>query len=792
MHRQRITATNTPGHKSSPQARRVVLVAHGERTQRETNDILREDRGRGKPSLRKARDLSESLRHKQQAMHKKSPESPRPQRQVGTKSHCKESGREWRRSVEADNAKDHRAATRKNSVRTRGLPTFKQISALSSKLRSNSSASDVTRRDSAEPDFKNKSAPSFKVRRRSAAADAAQRGAADTYFEDGDQSWTMDPCGPEDLETRINAGRDDVGGTEAASSEKHPASPGCFETRMHARLDDAASTRMALIDEDPRGLGDFDMRTHAVCDDVAGADTMLSSGSCLASASSASAPFHAVDALGEAPINTSNNQSQPFRLPLPPIPKARSTVDPVEFKMCFPTLTPLVPSAGSRPNAQIEEEPQQSDDSTHSVEPSHAFQRWSELLLQEAKLKIHKRRAVACEDYPGAGHLKSLLQELEPCLAAARDFALLCGVPSISYRLEEQKSEAVAKEDYEEASRLKRRISQLSTARDSASLHEAMLGALELARDLGALDDGPALVEELIDALADHEIAATAAAVPVAPAASAAFASESASETAAAKELVAPAASLMQNTCELTLAKHQLHAPPPEELCSQHASLGHSKKRNETQVKENADKKVELSIESKRALDEVSESKDVANDRPTHVAAAHESDVEQLAAARRRVQQHIREEMNKQLQRQHQAKRGARLETSSAGHESHLETSTRNASSDSRCSERLDTPNAATKNSASDSRQIFETQRATQDKFESSKASCPIPGIKLDQFVTMSKQEIWQKAWDASWRAEDALGQSDDEAKVYKIARRTWKAWVAQRNALARGPEVES
>ncbi|CAE7875687.1 unnamed protein product [Symbiodinium necroappetens] len=118
---------------------------------------------------------------------------------------------------------------------------------------------------------------------------------------------------------------------------------------------------------------------------------------------------------------------------------------------------------------------------------------WSELLLENARLQVLKRRAVAAEDFSEAGRMKRAEAALAPRLARARQEAVLPASVDFAEKLQHLKKQAVAKEDFAEAGRLKKLQEpslQVDRKGDLLALLEALLLMEEISKD-------PAMAPEL-------------------------------------------------------------------------------------------------------------------------------------------------------------------------------------------------------------------------------------------------------------------------------------------------------
>jgi len=102
---------------------------------------------------------------------------------------------------------------------------------------------------------------------------------------------------------------------------------------------------------------------------------------------------------------------------------------------------------------------------------------------------------------------------------------------------------------------------------------------------------------------------------------------------------------------------------------------------------------------------------------------------------------------------------------------------------------------------ATDKRQPTAAVEATQEeptlqvKQEVSEASkvkeevgsdCSVPGVTVEQLLKMSNPDLWQLAWDTTWKKEDARNRSDDQAHVYAEAQKVWRGWLAERDRLGK------
>eukprot|EP00927_Polykrikos_kofoidii_P042582 TRINITY_DN36594_c0_g1_i1.p1 TRINITY_DN36594_c0_g1~~TRINITY_DN36594_c0_g1_i1.p1 ORF type:complete len:1807 (-),score=407.54 TRINITY_DN36594_c0_g1_i1:19-4635(-) len=62
----------------------------------------------------------------------------------------------------------------------------------------------------------------------------------------------------------------------------------------------------------------------------------------------------------------------------------------------------------------------------------------------------------------------------------------------------------------------------------------------------------------------------------------------------------------------------------------------------------------------------------------------------------------------------------------------------------------------------------------------------PVPGFTIDEFVKMANQDVWQQAWNLTWRRHDAAGTAGEEATVYAEAQKLWKGLLQDRDRLGR------
>eukprot|EP00439_Symbiodinium_sp_Y106_P041754 s3570_g5.t1 len=93
---------------------------------------------------------------------------------------------------------------------------------------------------------------------------------------------------------------------------------------------------------------------------------------------------------------------------------------------------------------------------SNDVHVASTLRDWSELLLENARLQVLKKRAVGAEDFSEAGRIKRAEAALAPRLARAREEAVLPTSVDFAGKLQHLKKRAVAREDFAEAGRLKK------------------------------------------------------------------------------------------------------------------------------------------------------------------------------------------------------------------------------------------------------------------------------------------------------------------------------------------------
>jgi len=69
----------------------------------------------------------------------------------------------------------------------------------------------------------------------------------------------------------------------------------------------------------------------------------------------------------------------------------------------------------------------------------------------------------------------------------------------------------------------------------------------------------------------------------------------------------------------------------------------------------------------------------------------------------------------------------------------------------------------------------------------------PVPEVALVAFLGMTKEELWQKAWEVAWKKADILGEAGNEAQVKASAQKLWKGWLQEQSkALKQKPAAPS
>ncbi|CAK9093537.1 unnamed protein product [Durusdinium trenchii] len=126
-----------------------------------------------------------------------------------------------------------------------------------------------------------------------------------------------------------------------------------------------------------------------------------------------------------------------------------------------------------------------------------AFSRLCELLLECARLKVRKKRAVSSEDFAEAARLKKSEAELGKEIAVAKEEAATFVPASSCEDLEVVKKQAVLAEDFAEAGRIKK-LQETDIQANAAGdlLGCALLRAL-IAASKGQIADGSQVVGEV-------------------------------------------------------------------------------------------------------------------------------------------------------------------------------------------------------------------------------------------------------------------------------------------------------
>ncbi|CAE6930298.1 unnamed protein product [Symbiodinium sp. CCMP2592] len=124
--------------------------------------------------------------------------------------------------------------------------------------------------------------------------------------------------------------------------------------------------------------------------------------------------------------------------------------------------------------------------SSNGARSASTLRNWSELLLENARLQVLKRRAVGAEDFSEAGRIKRAEAALAPRLARAREEAVLPTSVDFAEKLQHLKKQAVSREDFAEAGRLKKLQEpslQADRKGDLLALLEALLLMEEISKD---------------------------------------------------------------------------------------------------------------------------------------------------------------------------------------------------------------------------------------------------------------------------------------------------------------------
>mmetsp|Transcript_11266 Transcript_11266/g.35533 ORF Transcript_11266/g.35533 Transcript_11266/m.35533 type:complete len:1542 (-) Transcript_11266:15-4640(-) len=149
----------------------------------------------------------------------------------------------------------------------------------------------------------------------------------------------------------------------------------------------------------------------------------------------------------------------------------------------------------------LQEQTKQSSPRMRASDTHSLVQRWSELLLESARLRLRKRKAVQLEDFVQAGELKRREIEVAEKIESIRQSETIDAAGAEQQQLEEAKKRAVASEDYIEAGRLKRRLHVLEDQRANVAEFAARAWecAITTVRQLSGDQDSDSITQDLLD-----------------------------------------------------------------------------------------------------------------------------------------------------------------------------------------------------------------------------------------------------------------------------------------------------
>eukprot|EP00931_Biecheleriopsis_adriatica_P032846 TRINITY_DN19110_c0_g1_i2.p1 TRINITY_DN19110_c0_g1~~TRINITY_DN19110_c0_g1_i2.p1 ORF type:complete len:1034 (+),score=227.29 TRINITY_DN19110_c0_g1_i2:371-3103(+) len=584
------------------------------------------------------------------------------------------------------------------------------------------------------------------------ACTAPERDGAAGAFESGDPGWVMDPFGLGDMDTRILAEKDAEEDSRrhflhGASTQKQKVPSACgleaLERASRRRQEDADDElrRKRALNRQRREAREQLKSTAAAddyCDrvespfDVDGSPQRENGAA--ASKDTVATATHEASSSGTLLPNTSTG------------------------------LLAVLPRMQDADQEQLQQ--LKSEVMGDSAAAAAAFRRWSVLLIENVRLELRKRRAVTMEDYAEAARIKRLSAELAARITSARDEATLCTSGGMRQKIEDQKRLAVAREDYEEAARLKKCLEETEGSQQDANseLHNrfALLGALVLAKEVGAVEDGPSIVAELRQANLGRAAPSR---------------EQKEQQHWQQHQPQAPQTEkhhLLQKSSTFRTSGVPAPPQPPAESATHaavRAAVQEDLRRQAEEMRERLNKdrtqrEAERLMTALRKEAESSSSPVLADSEfqpkpPQHIEQAARAEQAQQSRSKQCKQEELQHKPpDKQFQRQHELPQH-RDKTRQAEQQRKRED----------VDKRL--------------RDERERKRRKRQEATDSDASSPLPGVKTAQFLAMSKEELWQKAWDETWLQADLLGESSDKEAVFAKARKTWKSWVTAQAELS-------